>query len=264
MDIETPCKDCVFATYLENTQNGCQLGRIEKFLARGEAREVYDEDKEFYVVNRKCSTNRHKDSPWPAEAKQEDWAAKVRKEIALTLDVIVVFTNHVFEDAERTIESLTKQTLPPHHVWFVINQDLAGPEQRIGPGRLISLLKETNLSWNVNQITLPDRTVEDCVDMVVPNCESYFYAIVPPGLELRPEFISDIDKLINDDLERFTVLFDEPFTVIQTEAHKYVGGNKTMLADNDVPISGVVNKLQYVAKENGMEHMIRLPEEVNV
>ena len=54
--IHTPCKNCVFAKYEENTQTGCELDYIEKYKnLESEILEVYDNDKEFYVINdKKC------------------------------------------------------------------------------------------------------------------------------------------------------------------------------------------------------------------
>lgn len=54
--IHTSCKNCVFAKYDNITQTACELNYIEKYKKNNIAiLEVYDEDKEFYVINdKKC------------------------------------------------------------------------------------------------------------------------------------------------------------------------------------------------------------------
>ena len=53
---ETPCKECIFATYSENTQVGCAADRLKHF----DVVEAYDHDKEFFVVKGACNYSRPK------------------------------------------------------------------------------------------------------------------------------------------------------------------------------------------------------------
>lgn len=54
--VHTACKNCVFAVYKNNTQIDCHLDYINKYKNVGsEIIEVYDDSKEFYVINdKKC------------------------------------------------------------------------------------------------------------------------------------------------------------------------------------------------------------------
>lgn len=79
--IKTNCKDCAFAIYNENTQTSCAFDRISKF---GEdAIEGYDNDKEFYVIDRLCTYYRN--TSWGYSKNDID---KVQKESALGFDLI--------------------------------------------------------------------------------------------------------------------------------------------------------------------------------
>lgn len=52
--VHTSCKNCVFAVYDGNTQTDCHLRLIDKYKEKNaEIIEVYDDDKEFYVINNK-------------------------------------------------------------------------------------------------------------------------------------------------------------------------------------------------------------------
>jgi hypothetical protein len=52
--IHTPCKECVFAEYDHKRQTGCAAGMLDKFKNSGyDIVEVYDNEKEFFVINNK-------------------------------------------------------------------------------------------------------------------------------------------------------------------------------------------------------------------
>ena len=56
--IKTSCKNCAFAIYEGKTQISCLHQRIEKF--GNDVVEAYDEDSEFYVINRFCNYYRNR------------------------------------------------------------------------------------------------------------------------------------------------------------------------------------------------------------
>ena len=51
-EVNTSCKDCIFSTWEDDTQTGCELGKIKLYRERGTTIiEAFDEeDKEFFVV----------------------------------------------------------------------------------------------------------------------------------------------------------------------------------------------------------------------
>jgi hypothetical protein len=54
--IHTPCKNCVFAEFNNNTQIDCHLKYIDKYKNKNVSiLEAYDDEKEFYIINgKKC------------------------------------------------------------------------------------------------------------------------------------------------------------------------------------------------------------------
>ena len=58
--VRTSCKNCSFAIYDENTQVGCLQNRINTFGKS--VIEAYDNDKQFYVIDRFC--NYYRDTAW--------------------------------------------------------------------------------------------------------------------------------------------------------------------------------------------------------
>lgn len=85
--IRTSCKDCIFAIYEDDTQISCAHDRIDKFktLSSDLVIEAYDEEKNFYVINKFCNFYRNKDS-WNNGVAD---VSKVKEEAKLTFDLLI-------------------------------------------------------------------------------------------------------------------------------------------------------------------------------
>ena len=78
--IHTSCKDCVFAIYEDQTQTGCSMSMIEKYKAKNcEIIEAYDDDKEFYIINKRKCINHRKES-WFKQFENSDNSLEYRIE----------------------------------------------------------------------------------------------------------------------------------------------------------------------------------------
>jgi hypothetical protein len=80
--IQTNCKDCLFAIYNDKTQVSCATNRIVAF--GNDVVEAYDDDKEFYVINRFC--NYYRKTTWnDGEIDFE----KLKKETDIPFDLFI-------------------------------------------------------------------------------------------------------------------------------------------------------------------------------
>jgi hypothetical protein len=80
--IQTNCKDCLFAIYNDKTQVSCAANRIVAF--GNDVVEAYDDDKEFYVINRFC--NYYRKTTWnDGEIDFE----KLKKETDIPFDLFI-------------------------------------------------------------------------------------------------------------------------------------------------------------------------------
>ena len=78
--IHTSCKDCVFAIYEDQTQTDCSMGMIEQYKAKNcEIIEAYDDDKEFYIINKRKCINHRKES-WFKQFENSDNSLEYRIE----------------------------------------------------------------------------------------------------------------------------------------------------------------------------------------
>lgn len=82
----TSCKDCILAIYSDKTQTGCQANRIEKYKAQSKdlVFEAYDEEKEFFVINRLC--NFYRDKSWN---NGQASISKINNECKVTFEVLI-------------------------------------------------------------------------------------------------------------------------------------------------------------------------------
>jgi len=85
--LQTSCKNCTFAVYNELTQTGCSADRIDKF-DKSDIIEAYDNEKEFYVINKFC--NLYRPLSWNGGVSNLE---KATAESALDFDVMVDCNN---------------------------------------------------------------------------------------------------------------------------------------------------------------------------
>ena len=105
-EINTSCKDCVFATWEEDTQVGCDLGKIKLYKERKTPiiEAFDDEDKEFFVVKAWCSTYREE-----SFTVLKHWVKKIRhkgKIVVTSVDTHQVCKS--FLDKEIDIDQFNK------------------------------------------------------------------------------------------------------------------------------------------------------------
>ena len=85
--VKTSCKNCIFAIYDKNTQYGCEHDRINKFknLSTNLVIEAYDNDSNFFVINKFCNFYRDK-TTWNNGNVDIN---KVEEEAKITFDILL-------------------------------------------------------------------------------------------------------------------------------------------------------------------------------
>lgn len=260
---ETPCRDCVFAVYQGKTQTGCRFGRTEKFPDKGvELVEAQDGDREFYVVQGACRLHRHAKSPWAMKHPGRERMAVARKELQLKVDAVVALDGELTaEQARVTAESLQKQTLPPRRVVVAVNREGVRPEEVrcfLPEDWAVQFLMERQQGGGF----LPRGR---SIDHAVLGSPCDFYAVVSAGQVMPPGFIADLDRAVNDELERFHLLQGE-VVVVSMAAHKYFKGNAPAVIVGDGEegkrADSIEEKILHRAKAEGREWMVRNVTEV--
>jgi len=204
MSNNTPCKDCVFAKYEEDTQTDCRLDLISKFKDQDvEIMEVYDEDKEFYVIkNRICHFFRPQ--KWKKDYSLEEQLKAVRLETKIPFSAIV-FVENDYKGLLKTLASIYKQTFKISHITVVRSKN-----SLIIPSDITNVLKKRPIQWRVENLRLDPITNWQAFHLVQKFCRFPYHAVFQSGYKIEKTFFENMNKAIIEDMKQFALIQDEP------------------------------------------------------
>ena len=201
--IHTPCKDCCFANYEDNTQVGCKFNLLDEYEKLGHPiREVYDDDKEFYVVEgRKCVYCRTND--WFAEHK-DNYKKVLEEEMKLRYTAIIYAEpDKTFEDVKHTLFSLFNSSILPTYIIITYQKNSRQISNKSGLPSYSDDLAwcQQNCRGIKFSIEYPSNTFD--LHQVLNITLSKFknqYILLEAGKELRPNTIQEINDAITEKL----------------------------------------------------------------
>lgn len=130
--LQTSCKDCILAEYNGITQIGCQANRISKF---NNVIEAYDEEKEFYVIDKFCNYYRHNSAHTNID--------KIKLESQISIDLYLDCNTLTNDDKEYFINFYNSQHLIYYEPCSFILDDIINDRFNI---------RAQKNSYNVNKI----------------------------------------------------------------------------------------------------------------
>ena len=244
-EAETICRDCAFAVYEGETQTACALGNLDKLEENGaDIIEVYDETKkEFYVVKgRVCVSWRGSD--WKEKHKDRtDLEQIVAKEIMIRMDANVYMDKDTtLADVEATILSLKENIIKPAQITLINNFS------KIDRPTLARICSHSGFRWRVENIQ------EDAIRKLNAN-ELNYYCVFDAGRKVPVNFISDINKSLNKDMNRFLALIGEDGNgdVGQILMHKRIGGNRD---------KSFLDKIEHTTRSQGCPNLLQKTSEI--
>ena len=195
-EYETACKNCLFAVYDENTQIGCQMGRLEKWRDQFKVIDAYDDDKEFYVIKAICNTVRQ--DTWNNGVADQ---GKVREEVRPKFDVLIDVDGVSDGWVEELIQFYDDVSETDFDVnWVVLaNKDLTREERRTVAKLLrhsgATLVEYADLETALTEVMLKSRRA--------------FTVLADQLSVLNPDLFNRVDILLNEDLRRFVYYVNE-------------------------------------------------------
>ena len=219
--VHTSCKDCIWAEYDEVTQIGCERKQLEKFLAHEvEVIEVYDEEKEFYVVNnRRCKC--HRTQAWRDAVAKSEWTEDDELEAEMDLQYqAVIFSNDSIEDLKTTVDSISKQSVRPNHISVIIKNPL------IKPTSIRDVLDSCGIPWKIKAVASA-YSDNKALDELIMFCNSSFYSVFRAGCKVPNDTFEQLTKMVNDDLLQFPLIAPTKAgngMVVPLQVHKALGG----------------------------------------
>lgn len=195
------CRDCYFAQYEGKTQTGCALGRLEKFKENGaNIVEATDNNKNFYLIEgRLCSALRPKD--WADHT--NDPVGSVLRELELDIEVFVYTDGKTTEkQLMDTLISIRNSELKVGKITVIDNFS------KLNYPALVSYFKDERLkTWKIDKVADQVPDFESALDVSVlgKKINSIYIYAIKAGTILDPNYLKDLNKEINIDLQRFAV-----------------------------------------------------------
>lgn len=218
---QTSCKDCIFAIYDDKTQIGCEDDRINKF--KDSVIEAYDDDKEFYVIDRIC--NLHRKKTWNNGQKS---ITKAKNESALTFDLLIDCENINSNYEKNIVEELCDISYPNNKInIFLFHSHKVSKEQKKLVMSLHSKLNKSKISVYFDKI--------DYIYSILTQSKNTFHMFVNEhNIENLANFLIVSNNLITNDLEKFILCSQDNKMLISNIAFKFLYPNLYNDFENEI------------------------------
>jgi hypothetical protein len=184
--------------------------------------EVFDDEKEFFVINNtKCMCWRYINWPY-ADKSFEEQVNQITLE-SIVPHHTIVFANNKSIDILNTIHSLYNQALKPTKITIVRKNNCT-----LLPSELANMFKDLNIPWRIENLML-EYSDEEIIDTIVPFVEALVYSVYYAGFIVPKDTLEQLNNKITNEFLQFCLL--EPnntgngLTVSQ-KIHKLYQGNK--------------------------------------
>jgi hypothetical protein len=232
----TSCRQCVFAHYNKNKQEGCLAGRLDILRDNGvEIIEVQDDEKEFCLIKDKaCSYFRHRDQYQDSLNKigAESLVRKVKETLKIPYHVILFLrASDSIEDLDKRLLELYDQKVRPSLVTVL---DRSHSTIDLTP-KIVGLFhrKYRFDTWRTQRVAALDISDLSALDVGYDNTKSikyFFYTIFEVSNEIPSQFSEEIHDAIQERSEAFVVLEsgrlqEHGHTVLKAAHEKYAGNS---------------------------------------
>jgi hypothetical protein len=225
--IKTSCKNCLCSIYEGKTQTGCSFNRIDKF--KGSVLEAYDDEKEFYVIERFC--NYYRNPKWNNGLLDID---KIKSESAISFDVIIDCNNLDSDiDTDNIIDTL---------------KNLNYYNDKISISLVHSNLSSKNIRKNVFKIFCSIRcTITETIDLneyvhnLIWSSNSTYHTIVDVSNKSELSQLYKLNNLINDDIKQATLFNLNTTKVLSNMVYK-IESSINNQTNYDINVQGVIKK----------------------
>jgi hypothetical protein len=212
--IHTPCKECVFAIYQENTQTGCKINYLQKYKEKNiEILEVFDKEKNFFVINNKKCLG-YRDKKWLDKHRDaENISDIVAQENALKYIVLIpIESTCTIENIKRSVLSILNQKILPKGILFYKNRLEKHKLQNKELLDFMSSIKE-NIYWRIQNFIDDDMTDNSRLKAAISSCPiNRFYLLVDTKTNLPSNCVGKIQNYIDN---------GNSFGCINIQGHKF-------------------------------------------
>lgn len=255
----TSCRFCEFnVKNADGIQTGCELSLLDRYDVPMTLKPFEDErgKGEAYEIGTFCIFRR---PPGWKDAKKElltdgktyENIAREEMKIPVTLVVIIKPTDS-FEDVVSFLKHHEEMVDQPKKV-LLLNF------ARISPLTFLRLNDLTKLEWSMefmlNNSEQLDQLRKNGFDLASKKVRTSYFVTLDVKDRLALDYISNVEKSIVDDLQRFVAIVDniDKPNFYQTIVYRHVRGYEQ---------ADVNDKIRWLAEDQQCPHLVKTPEEV--
>jgi hypothetical protein len=223
--MRTLCRDCIFASFTDGVQEGCVLGRLEKFKSLGTEVSIEidpEKEKQYYVINdRYCMACRN--DKWLQNLDDsEDHVTKMKDEMSIQYSAIV-FHNSSLKDLKQTLLSLESQNPKPKNIKIVRK-----PSCEHSLTEISKCCQTLEVKWTVRNF-LSEMNDNECIDLILKSPSvAAFYCVFYSGFDVPSDTMYNVNDFVNEKLNHFAMLLPNDSgngMMVQSIVHKLCEGN---------------------------------------
>jgi hypothetical protein len=226
--VHTACKKCVFAIYEGITQTGCSLNYIEKYKKNNvDILDAYDEENEFYVVNKKKCIGYREPSYFNNKEKVESVQEKIDYFYNNNhIQYLLIINLYDFE--KNSLDELAKQIkildIQPEKIIFIRYNYLS---KIFTYDTIKDFLEKSEYSgvWRIQTMVDNQLSYEDILHNCINLNKSFRFmvSISSPNKELKNlnNIVNTANKIVYKDLGSFTILSTEKKEIILFSTGQY-------------------------------------------
>lgn len=236
--IHTPCKDCVFAAYDDNTQNGCALNYLDTYKTNNiEILEAYDDKKEFYIINgKKCIG--YRENKWfkqfdLEDASLEEKILKYKETNILDYIVVVDLKNISIESLSNLMKQVSLCDIKPKKIILIryADNELKFPYKSIE-----NILQDHNIScaWRIQTILDLSLDYKQILDnIVLLNSKNRFILCVNKDNSDLAKIVEKTNAIVHNDLGQFDIISnnDHSCLIFSGLIYRFQGFHQQYLLD---------------------------------
>lgn len=208
--VHTSCKQCVFAKYDHNTQIDCHLNFIEKHRENeGSVLEAYDEEKEFFIINKKKCLG-YRENSWfdKRQLSHLNIEEKIQnfKQNNYLRYLIVVDLKYIHQEKfEHLAQELKNLSIQPQKIIFVRYQQ---DDNKVDFQIIQKILSDANLSceWRIQTI-LEDKDYKNVLHSIINLNKKYRFILAITDIDNNLNSIVELgNDIVHNKMERFVVI----------------------------------------------------------
>lgn len=211
--IHTPCKDCYFAVYDGDRQDGCHMGMLELYRDSDqvEVLEAYDDHKEFYIINNKKCTGYKEEKYFVqrnmSEASLEERKAYVKNTQKLKYCFMLNASELSDKEIEKALGLLKLSSVYPETIQLLvrkINNEILM--------KLKNLLENSGLQskWKISELQVEEETFKSVMHKFISIDKKHnFFLISDKDTSNIDKIVSIANDMVYGQFKRFIMITNQ-------------------------------------------------------